>query len=122
VRSAHGGVDVGLAELRDDQRVAAGVARPQAGTGTNRSGSGVQEVQEVQGFRPAPFPSSTFKYVAFEDQFRGSREAIRADGASNIVDVGCSAGVPGTAQGQESQRIDLNLEMVEAARAARYPR
>jgi 2-polyprenyl-3-methyl-5-hydroxy-6-metoxy-1,4-benzoquinol methylase len=69
-----------------------------------------------------------YKYVAFEDQFRGSVDEIRAklgaylpifDGASNVLDVGCgrgefltllrSAGIP-------ARGVDVNSEMIAAAR------
>ncbi len=48
----------------------------------------------------APDPNA-FKYVAFEDRFRGSTDDIRArlldylplfDGATNVLDVGCGRG------------------------------
>jgi len=79
-----------------------------------------------QAFAPA---LDAYKYLAFEDRFRGSRDEIRArmatylplfDGASDVLDVGCgrgeflellaSAGI--TARG-----LDLNHEMVETCRA-----
>jgi SAM-dependent methyltransferase len=80
---------------------------------------------------PAPPASAAeaFKYVGFEDRFRGSEDEIRrrlADyvpyfkGASNVLDAGCGrgelldllkqAGVP-------SKGIDVNAEMVEVCRA-----
>jgi SAM-dependent methyltransferase len=80
----------------------------------------------TQAFGPA---LDAYKYLAFEDRFRGSREVIRArmqsylpffEGASDVLDVGCgrgeflellaSAGI--TARG-----IDLNHEMAERCRA-----
>jgi SAM-dependent methyltransferase len=103
----------------------------------------VHQVQGVQGVQPvqqAPSGAGTFrpvdsyKYVGFEDQFRGSREAIRSrlesylpffrDGGSGqalpVLDVGCgrgeflellsSAGIP-------ARGIDLNHEMAELCRA-----
>ena len=79
-----------------------------------------------QAFAPA---LDAYKYLAFEDRFRGSRDEIRArmatylplfEGASDVLDVGCgrgeflellaSAGI--TARG-----LDLNHEMVETCRA-----
>jgi O-antigen chain-terminating methyltransferase len=70
-----------------------------------------------------------YKYVGFEDQFRGSQAVIRGrlesylpffDGAENVVDVGCGRGEfldllkdRGTA----ARGIDLNPEMVEVCRA-----
>ena len=71
----------------------------------------------------------SYKYVGFEDRFRGSREAIRAQltsyvplfaGATDVLDVGCGrgellellrdAGVP-------ARGLDLNHEMVEVCRS-----
>ncbi len=70
-----------------------------------------------------------YKYVGFEDQFRGSREAIRArfesylplfDGRSDVLDVGCGRGEfldLLQARGASARGIDLNHEMVEGCRA-----
>lgn len=79
---------------------------------------------------PAEFGAlDAYKYVGFEDRFRGSREAIRARldsylpffaGASDVLDVGCGRGeflelLAGT--GVNARGIDLNAEMVEVCRA-----
>jgi O-antigen chain-terminating methyltransferase len=75
-------------------------------------------------------PLEAFRYVGFEDRYRGSREEIRERmtaylpffrQADNVLDVGCGrgeflellreAGVP-------SKGIDVNPEMVEQCRAA----
>jgi SAM-dependent methyltransferase len=69
-----------------------------------------------------------FKYVGFEDAFRGSRDDIRArlaeyapkfDGLSDIIDLGCGRGeflellkVRGT----PARGVDINDEMVNACR------
>jgi O-antigen chain-terminating methyltransferase len=70
-----------------------------------------------------------YKYVGFEDQFRGSQEAIRArlesylpyfDGASGVLDVGCGRGEfldLLQARGISARGLDLNHEMVEVCRA-----
>jgi SAM-dependent methyltransferase len=71
---------------------------------------------------------SSYKYVGFEDQFRGSRETIRARlesylpffaGAHDVVDVGCGRGefleLLADA-GIRGRGIDLNHEMVEQCR------
>jgi SAM-dependent methyltransferase len=80
----------------------------------------------AQAFAPA---LDAYKYLAFEDRFRGSRDDIRArmesylpffEGASDVLDVGCGrgeflellAGAGVTARG-----IDLNHEMAETCRA-----
>jgi SAM-dependent methyltransferase len=70
-----------------------------------------------------------YKYVGFEDQFRGSRELIRArlesylpffDGAADVLDVGCGRGEfldLLAARGIRARGIDLNPEMVEVCKA-----
>jgi SAM-dependent methyltransferase len=89
-------------------------------------------VQEVHAARPSPgaFRSlNSYKYVGFEDQFRGSREVIRARlesylpifaGASDVLDVGCGRGEfleLLAAAGIRARGIDLNHEMAEQCRA-----
>lgn len=71
----------------------------------------------------------SYKYVCFEDLFRGSREEIRYRlqtyvpvfaGASDVLDVGCGRGeFLGLleAAGVTARGIDLNHEMVEVCRA-----
>jgi len=81
-----------------------------------------------------PGPGSQFadedshKYVGFEDQFRGTPEAIRerlvpyADlfgGASNVLDIGCGRGeflALLAERGIGAQGIDINESMVEVCR------
>ncbi len=70
-----------------------------------------------------------FKYVGFEDCFRGSETEIRArladyvpyfEGASNVLDVGCGRGEfldLLKAKGVSARGLDLNPEMVEVCRA-----
>jgi SAM-dependent methyltransferase len=71
----------------------------------------------------------SYKYVGFEDQFRGPREEIRARlehyvplfaGASDVVDVGCGRGefleLLGAAH-VSARGVDVNHEMVEQCRA-----
>ena len=80
--------------------------------------------------RPGHFaPSTAYKYVGFEDRFRGSREAIRARlesylpffvGATDVLDVGCGRGeflelLAGA--GVRARGLDLNHEMAELCRA-----
>lgn len=91
----------------------------------------VPEVRGAQGVRPGAFAAAldAYKYVGFEDQFRGSRAVIRErlasyvpffEGTSDVLDVGCGrgefldllAGAGITARG-----IDLNHEMAEHCRA-----
>ena len=79
---------------------------------------------------PAEFGAlDAYKYVGFEDRFRGSRDAIRTRlerylpffaGASDVLDVGCGRGefleiLAGA--GIRGRGIDLNAEMVEVCRA-----
>ena len=70
-----------------------------------------------------------YKYLGFEDRFRGSEDEIRArladyapyfDGASNVLDVGCGRGeflALLKERGVSAKGLDLNPEMVEACRA-----
>jgi O-antigen chain-terminating methyltransferase len=70
-----------------------------------------------------------YKYVGFEDRFRGSREAIRARqasyvaefaGATDVLDVGCGRGEfldLLKAHGIGARGLDANHEMVELCRA-----
>ncbi len=71
----------------------------------------------------------SYKYVGFEDQFRGSRDVIRARlesylpffaGATDVLDIGCGRGeflelLAGA--GVRARGIDLNHEMAELCRA-----
>ena len=83
---------------------------------------------------PTPFQSlDSYKYVGFEDQFRGSREAIRARlesylpffarpgaGEADVLDIGCGRGefleLLANA-GVRARGIDLNHEMAELCRS-----
>lgn len=70
-----------------------------------------------------------FKYLGFEDQFRGSLTDIRARleqyvprflGQTDVLDIGCGRGEfleLLRAQGVRSRGLDLNHEMVEVSRA-----
>lgn len=70
-----------------------------------------------------------YKYVGFEDQFRGSRDAIRARlesylplfaGQADVIDIGCGRGEfldLLAARGISARGIDLNHEMAENCRA-----
>jgi len=74
-------------------------------------------------------PLDSYKYVGFENEFRGSQEAIRArlesylpifEGASDVLDVGCGRGEfldLLKARGVSARGLDLNHEMVEVCRA-----
>jgi SAM-dependent methyltransferase len=85
---------------------------------------------------PGPASSAAFapaldayKYVGFENAFRGSQETIRErlesylpyfDGAADVLDVGCGRGEfldLLKARGITGRGLDLNHEMVEVCRA-----
>jgi SAM-dependent methyltransferase/uncharacterized coiled-coil protein SlyX len=80
----------------------------------------------------APIADSVnaYKYVAFENKFRGSEADIRArllqyvdqfEGADGVLDLGCGRGEFLALMHQRGIRahgLDLNHEMVEACRAA----
>ncbi len=100
-------------------------------------GSGSAEVPQGSGVLPgAGTPGDAFageldayKYVGFEDQFRGSREVIRArlesylplfEGRADVLDVGCGRGEfldLLASRGIQSRGLDLNHEMAESCRA-----
>jgi len=75
--------------------------------------------------RPPTVDLNSYKYVGFEDRFRGSQQDIRArladyiplfKGASNVVDIGCGRGelldlLRGA--GVSTHGIDVNSSMVE---------
>ncbi len=70
-----------------------------------------------------------YKYVGFEDQFRGSREVIRTrlesylplfEGATDVLDVGCGRGEfldLLASRAVAARGIDLNHEMAEGCRS-----
>ena len=72
---------------------------------------------------------NAYKYVGFENQFRGSRDLIRQrlesylpyfEGASDVLDVGCGRGEfldLLAVRGITARGLDLNHEMVEECRA-----
>jgi O-antigen chain-terminating methyltransferase len=79
--------------------------------------------------RQAPPDLDAYKYLGFEESFRGSVEDIRArlasyvpifEGQSDVLDIGCGRGeflelLRGA--GISARGLDLNHEMAEAARA-----
>ena len=86
----------------------------------------------ASGKPPAPVVDSVnaYKYVAFENKFRGSEADIRArllqyvelfDGADNVLDLGCGRGeflALLRERGIRAHGLDINHEMIEACRAA----
>ena len=110
-----------LATKRELERLSAGALAPTASAPSSAA---------------APIDRTTFggnvdayKYVGFEDQFRGSQDEIRRrlesylpyfDGASDVLDVGCGRGEfldLLKARGISARGLDLNHEMVEVCRA-----
>ena len=89
-----------------------------------------RQAPEGSGGPPAPAPDlNAFKYLGFEDQFRGSPEDISRGlsgyvelfaGQSDVLDIGCGRGEfleLLRARGISSRGIDVNQAMVEASRA-----
>jgi O-antigen chain-terminating methyltransferase len=78
---------------------------------------------------PTSAALDAYKYVGFENEFRGSQDDIRArlesylpyfEGASGVLDVGCGRGEfldLLAARGIGGRGLDLNHEMVEVCRA-----
>jgi SAM-dependent methyltransferase len=131
-----------MATAQDEIRALAGVSQHAAvslkreverlalGSPAAIAGSSPSPAPSEEADRPPTFHSlDSYKYVGFEDQFRGSREAIRGrlesyvpffSGASDVVDVGCGRGEfleLLAAAGVRARGIDLNHEMAEQCRA-----
>jgi SAM-dependent methyltransferase len=131
--------DARLASLASDQadlRAMVSVAQ-QAALSLKRDLQGIRQAPDVPG-GPAvpevpvrgPFASiDSYKYVGFEDLFRGPRDAIRARlesylpffaGTADVLDIGCGRGeflelLAGA--GVSARGVDTNHEMVEQCRA-----
>ncbi len=83
---------------------------------------------DVAALRGAVDPANDYKYVGFEDEFRGSADAIEArvrvylpifEGRSDVLDIGCGRGELLSAlrtAGVPARGIDTNTEMVAVAR------
>jgi len=129
-----------LSAAHEEIRMLAGVAQ-HAALATKRE---LERLSAGTSAPPASIPSSTpaqiegttfsgnvdaYKYVGFEDQFRGSQDEIRQrlesylpyfDRASDVLDVGCGRGEfldLLKARGISARGLDLNHEMVEVCRA-----
>jgi O-antigen chain-terminating methyltransferase len=87
------------------------------------------EMRDRREMRTPAVDLDSFKYLAFEDAFRGSLEEIRRRlaeyvpkfaGASDVLDLGCGRGEfleLLRAAGIKARGLDLNHEMVEASKA-----
>jgi SAM-dependent methyltransferase len=96
------------------------------GTGTQATGTPGIPGTDSGAFTPA---LDAYKYLGFEDRFRGSQEAIRErqesylpyfDGVPDVLDVGCGRGefvALLAAHGISARGIDSNHEMAEVCRA-----
>ncbi len=136
-------------EQRMEQRYEARVGAQETATGELRTAVGTlqylsqalkREIERLlaqeQG-RPAgeqapqaPLALDGYKYVGFEDAFRGSADRIRAnlsgyvplfDGASDVLDIGCGRGEFLQLlrdRGIGARGVDINREMVETCRRA----
>jgi SAM-dependent methyltransferase len=107
--------------------------RPERGAESPREserGWGPASAEKSTQSSPTAFSTlDSYKYVGFEDRFRGSRDTIRArlesylpffHGTSDVLDVGCGRGeflelLSGA--GIAARGIDLNHEMVELCRS-----
>lgn len=100
----------------------AGAAAPGAGTpGAGATPGGLEQARATE--------IDSYKYVGFEDRFRGSQAEIRARleeyvplfaGARDVLDVGCGRGEfleLLAAHGIPARGVDLNHEMVQVCRA-----
>jgi 2-polyprenyl-3-methyl-5-hydroxy-6-metoxy-1,4-benzoquinol methylase len=115
---------VGLA-----QQTSMSLKRTVEALGSPARTEGTAPLERAPADSTAGVDTNAFKYVAFEDRFRGSREDIRKRlqdylplfaGAKNVLDVGCGRGELldlFRENGIEARGIDSNDEMVAACRA-----
>jgi SAM-dependent methyltransferase len=114
-----------LATKRELERLQAS-APPRAAVASSEGPAVTASLTAAAAFTPS---LDAYKYVGFEDHFRGSQEVIRArlesylpyfDGASDVLDVGCGRGEfldLLRARGISARGLDLNPEMVEVCRS-----
>lgn len=102
--------------------------RLSAGSGAAAPGTGPSAPAERPAGDALRSRLNAYKYVGFEDEFRGSQEVIRARlesylphfaGRSHVLDVGCGRGELLDllrARGIGARGLDVNSEMVEVCR------
>lgn len=112
-------------QIRSDRSARSGRSDRSEGTEPRSSNANVPNVPHVPN---DPNDSLSASYVGFEDQFRGSPEAIRArlleylpifNGAGDVLDVGCGRGEFLKLLGEHgitARGIDLNEAMVDVCR------
>ena len=128
-----------IAAAQDDVRAAVGVSQQAALTvkrelerlavrGLAPDPGGVPAVAAPAASADAFARLDAYKYIGFEDQFRGSRDAIRSRlesylpffaGRAPVLDIGCGRGEfleLLAAQGIAARGIDVNPEMVDTCR------
>jgi SAM-dependent methyltransferase len=110
----------GLMLKRELERGLAGVTAGAAASGPAAAALPASRIDSV----------NAYKYVGFENKFRGSEADIRNrlltyvevfEGASNVLDLGCGRGeflALLAGRGISAHGLDINHEMVEACRAA----
>ena len=115
---------------REVERLMTSAASPDSAARLPDRGSRTSDATPPPRSAEAFTPSlDAYKYVGFEDQFRGSREVIRARlesylplfaGKVNVLDAGCGRGEfldLLKEHGIAARGIDLNHEMAEGCRA-----
>ncbi|MFL6279057.1 MAG: class I SAM-dependent methyltransferase [Vicinamibacterales bacterium] len=131
LRSTIGTVQQGLMTIKREMERVATTPSPASDRAPEPAASRTVDPGSRQVASPDAFarPLDAYKYVGFEDQFRGSRDAIRqrlesyvplVDGKQPVLDVGCGRGEfldLLTSRGIEAHGIDLNHAMAEACRA-----
>jgi len=130
LRSTIGTVQQGLMTIKREMERMVAVGSVSSGSAADPSlripDPDTRQASSRDVFAPA---LDAYKYLSFEDQFRGSREAIRErfesyvslfDNRSPVLDVGCGRGEfldLLKARGIDARGIDLNHEMAEACRS-----
>jgi SAM-dependent methyltransferase len=135
LRTSIGGVQqTGMVLKRELERVLAGgvtvpVTAPATAPGSAASAAGPVPVAAAPSATAATDAVNAYKYVGFENKFRGSETAIRERlgeyvelfiGAQDVLDLGCGRGeflALLSEKGVRARGLDINHEMVESCRA-----